>query len=245
MHPLKGRKSPNLRCMLVAATCLALGGATLAYGSGGAGTNPIRHIKGRTIVSDELPRAKIAIRGDLRLIGVQTINIHGNSEAEQYVFAGSGRDNIVRQFYLIQFEHVLPDNHMTYDYATMPTTQVGNLQFNYDVRSFSGLGKLLRDDEGSDGAALERLLESKHLALPRNIAVVRLFHLPSADRRTELMIIYGEALSQNANVPVRADGVALDTELPAAAHEFLEHARQGLAVRTGCRPTASDAWKAC
>lgn len=219
--------------MLVAATCLALGSATLAYGSGGTGTNPVRHIEGRTIVSDALPRVKIDIGGDLRLIGTQTINIHGNSEAEQYVFASYGRDNIVRKFYLIQFEHFLPDNRMTYDYASMPTTQAGDLRFNYDVRSFSGLGKLLRDDQGSDGSALESLLESKHLALPQNIVIVRMFHLPSADRRTELMIIYGEALPQNTDVPVRADGVPLDTKLPASAHKFLEHARQGLAVRTG------------
>jgi len=233
MQSSERQASPRRRGMLIAATCLALGGATLAYGSGGTGKNPVRHIQGRTITSDELPRANISVRGDPRFIGTQAVNIHGNSEAEQYVFASSGRDNIVRRFYLIQFEHVLPQNRMTYDYAAMPVTQVGNLRFNYDVKGFSGLGDLLRSDQGSDGSALESLLESKHLTLPRNIVMVRLFHLPSADRRTELMIIYGEALSESTDVPVRADGAPLDTELPATAHRFLESARQGLAVRSG------------
>lgn len=233
MQSSKPQASPRLRGMLIAATCLALGGATLAYGSGGTGKNPARRIQGRTIISDELPRAKIGIQGDLRFIGTQTVNIHGNSEAEQYVFASSGRDHIVRRFYLIQFEHVLPDNRMTYDYAAMPTTRVGNLLFNYDVKGFSGLGDLLRGDQGSDGAALERLLDGRHLTLPRNIVMVRLFHLPPADRRAELMIVYGEALPQDTDVPVRADSVPLDTELPTMALKFLESARQGLAVQSG------------
>jgi len=30
-----------------------------------------------------------------------------------------------------------------------------------------------------------------------------MFHLPTNDRRTELMIIYGEALPKNSEVPVR------------------------------------------
>jgi hypothetical protein len=230
MHSLKQGVSASR--MFVAATSLAIGGATMAYGAGGTGNTPVRHIKGRTIISNQLPCATISIRGDLRLIGTQKVNIHGNAEAEQYVFAGFGRDNIVHQFYLIQFEHVLPDNPMAYDYAAMPTTRLGNLQVSYDVKSFTGLGTLLKGDPGSDGAALDHLLESKHLALPINIVMVRMFHLPSADRRTELMIVYGEALPGNTDVPVRDDGVALDTERPALAETFLDHARQGLAVRS-------------
>jgi hypothetical protein len=216
--------------MLVLATCLALGVATLAHGSDGADTSAIRHMKGRTIFSDEFPRAKLRIRGDLRFIGAQQVNLKGNAEAEQYVFARFGRDNIVHQFYLIQFEHFLSDNHLTYDYAAMQTTKLNKLQFSYDVKSFSGIGNLLREDQGSDGQALQRLLESKHLALPRNIVLVRMFHLPSADRRTELMIVYGEALSQNTDVLVRDSGLPLES--PTSAQKFLDHARQGLVVRT-------------
>jgi hypothetical protein len=59
-----------------------------------------------------------------------------------------------------------------------------------------------------------------------------MFHLPSADHRTELMIVYGEALPQDTAVPVRKDGVPLDKESPGAAQMFLEHARQGLVIQT-------------
>ena len=217
--------------MVVAAICLVFAVATLAYGADRTDTRAGRHIIGRTIFSDDLPRAKLSIRREARFIGAQRINIHGNSEAEQYVFASSGRDNIIHQFYLIQFEHFLLTNHFTYDYASMRTTQVGELQFNYDVRGFSDLGPLLREDNGSDGQAVERMLEKQRLVLPHNIVMVRMFHLPSADHRTELMILYGEALPQNTTVPVRASGAPLDTESPSSAQIFLEHARQGLAVQ--------------
>jgi hypothetical protein len=88
------------------------------------------------------------------------------------------------------------------------------------------------DDPASDGAAIERLLAKHRLSFPRKTVRVRMFHLPSPDRRAELMIIYGEALPQEAAVPVRQGGVELDTESPDSAKTFLEHALHGLMVRT-------------
>ena len=114
----------------------------------------------------------------------------------------------------------------------MQTTQIGNFQFNYDVKSMPNLGALLMEDQGSDGQAMEHLLGKQHLVLPHNTVMVRMFHLPSADHRTELMIVYGEALPQNTAVPIREGGVPLDTESPSSAQIFLEHARQGLVVQS-------------
>ena len=222
---------PSGMVTIVGATCFLLGVATFACGADETNTRAVRHIEGRTIVSEKSPRAKLTIRRGLRFIGTQQVNIHGNAEAEQYVFARSGRDSVVEQFYLIQFEHFLPSNHLTYDYSSMRTTQIDDLHFNYDVKSLPDLGALLMEDQGSDGQALEQLLAGKHLVFPHNTAMVRLFHLPSADHRTELMIVYGEALPQNTAVPVRTGGVALDTESPSSAQMFLEHALQGLVVQ--------------
>ncbi len=232
MYSMKRRTLPSGRVMVVAATCFVLGVATFAYGDGGTDTSAVRRIKGRTIFSGESPKAKLSIPRGFRFIGTQQVSLHGNAEAEQYVFARSGRDNVVERFYLIQFEHFLPTNHLTYDYASMRTTQIDKFQFNYDVKSFPDFGALLMEDQGSDGAAMEQLLAKQHLLLPHNTAMVRMFHLPSADHRTELMIIYGEALPQNTAVPVRKGGVQLDTESPDLAQMFLEHARQGLVLQT-------------
>lgn len=231
MHSMKLRTPRSGEVMVVAAACLLLGVATFAYDGDGTDTSAVRRIKGRTIFSEESPRVQLTIRRGLQFIGTQKVNLHGKAEAEQYVFARSGRDNIVEQFYLIQFEHFLPTNHFTYDYASMRTTQIGNFQFNYDVKSIPNLGALLMEDQGSDGEALEQLLAKQHLVLPQNTAVVRMFHLPSADHRTELMIVYGEALPQNTAVPIRSGGVSLDAESPSSAQVFLERAREGLIIQ--------------
>jgi len=218
--------------MTGAAVCLVLGVATFAYGGDGTNASAVRHIKGGTISSGEFPKAELSVSREYRFIGTQQLTLHGTAEAEQYIFARQGRENIAERFYLIQFEHFLPANDLTYNYASMPTTQIGDLPFNYDVKSWPDLGALLMEDKGSDGAAMEQLLAKRHLSLPQNTAMVRMFHLPSADHRTELMIVYGEALPQDTAVPVRKGGVLLDKESPDSAQMFLEHARQGLVVQT-------------
>ena len=218
--------------VVFAATGLALVVATSAYGGDRPNADAVRHMKGRTIFSGEAPKVALSVRKGLRFIGTQKVNLHGNAEAEQYVFARSGSNRTVERFYLVQFEHFLPTNNLTYNYASMPTTQIDSLHFNYDVKSLPDIAVLLKGDPDSDGAAMESLLERQHLSLPLQTAVVRMFHLPSADHRSELMIIYGEALPQNTTVPVRKGGVQLDTELPGSAKIFLDHARQGLIVQT-------------
>jgi hypothetical protein len=232
MRSIKRHVLSSGRAMALAATGLVLGVATLAYGGDAASVGAVRHMKGRTIFSEESPRAELGVPKGFRFIGTQQVNLYGNAEAEQYLFARSGPDNIVERFYWIQFEHFLPSNNRTYNYDSMRTTQVGNLQFHCDVRSWPDLAAVVMEDPASDGAAIEGLLAKQHLSFPHKTVLVRMFHLPSADHRTELMIIYGEALQQDTAVPFRKGGVHLDVESPRSAQLFLEHARQGLVVQT-------------
>lgn len=83
----------------------------------------------------------------------------------------------------------------------MHPAQIGDLQFRCDVKSWPDQSAVMTENLGSDVAALERLLAKKRLSLPHMTVLVRMFHLPSADRRTELMVIYGEALPQDGPVP--------------------------------------------
>lgn len=193
---------------------------------------PVRVIKGRTIFSQELPKAELTIAKGFRFAGTQRVNLYGNAEAEQYLFVKVGPHRTVRKFYWVQFEHFLPTNNRTYDYAPTRSVKMGKIEFIYDVKSWPDYAAMQAEDPASDGAAIGRLLAMRHLSFPRKTVRVRMFHLPSTDRRAELMIIYGEALPQDATIPVRQGGVELDTESPGSAQTFLQHARQGLIVRT-------------
>jgi hypothetical protein len=53
-----------------------------------------------------------------------------------------------------------------------------------------------------------------------------MFFLPAPDRRTELMIIYGEAIDRDA----AAEEVPWDDNRPDAARTIVERARQKLSI---------------
>jgi hypothetical protein len=116
------------------------------------------------------------------------------------------------------------------------TTDIGGLQFIYDVKSFTDYTVTLRDPR-SDGAAIGSLFARHNLAFPKRAARVRMFHPPTPDRRTELMIIQGEAVPDDSQVPAANDGVLLDEASSEAAKVFLEHARQGLTIRKHATPS--------
>lgn len=192
----------------------------------------LREVHGRTIVSKELPAAELTFGKDFRYVGGQRVNLYGNADAEQHLFVKGATSGSIERFYMVQFEHFFPANKLTYDYAPTRTTNIGGLQFIYDVKSWPDYAAMQVEDPASDGAAFARLLAEHHLSFPRKTVRVRMFHLPTPDRRTELMIIYGEALPEGSTVPVRDGGVPLDNESPAAAQTFLENARRDLSIRS-------------
>ena len=192
-------------------------------------TPTLRSVQGQTLTSNELPRADLTFGKDFHYVGGQRVNLYGNAEAEQHIFVVS-HARVVERFYWVQFEHFLPTNKRTYDYRPDRTTDIGSFRFIYDVKSWPDYAANQAEDPASDGAAMARLLDEHNLAFPKRVVRVRMFYLPTFDRRTELMIIYGEALPADSAVPVSDDGVQLDKESPDSAHLFLEHARRDLGI---------------
>jgi hypothetical protein len=190
-----------------------------------------RQVQGQAIISNELPAAQLTFGKDFRYVGGQVVNLYGNAEAEQHLFVSSGSSGPVQRFYWVQFEHFLPSNKMTYDYEPKRTNDIGGLQFVYDVKSFPDYAAMQAEDPVSDGAAVAKLLAQHQLAFPKKTARVRMFHLPTADRRNELMIIYGEALPEGSKIPVSDKGVALDDDFSDAAKMMLDHTKEGLRIK--------------
>jgi hypothetical protein len=214
----------RLRWTLVALIC-----SSLAFSQNSGPPDLRREVNGQTLVSHEVPRAEFNLANEFHYVGGQTVNLYGNAEAEQHIFVVS-KDRVVERFYWFQFEHFLPSNKRRYDYQPERTTDIGGLRFIYDVKSWPDYAANQAEDPDSDGAAMARLLDEHNLLFPKKTVRVRMFYLPTPDRRTELMIIYGEALPEDSAVPVREGGVPLDKEAPDAAHLFLEHARRDLGI---------------
>lgn len=223
--------TPSIRFTFTVAAALFVGMA-FAQSAPAPASSQLREVRGQTIVSKELPAATLTFGRDFHYIGGQKVNLYGNAEAEQHLFVKAGGSGAVERFYWVQFEHFFPTNAYTYDYHPDRTTDLGGLRFIYDIKSWPDYAALQIEDPASDGAAIARLLSQHSLSFPKRAVRIRMFHLPAPDRRAELMIIYGEALPEGSKVPVRKDGVALDTESPDSAKTFLDNARKDLSIVT-------------
>jgi hypothetical protein len=197
-----------------------------------ASTPPLqRRVHNQTIISNELPAADLTFEKDFRYVGGQTVNLYGNADAEQHLFVKGPNSGPVQAFCWVQFEHFLPTNKMTYEYKSDRPTELGGLSFLSNVKSFPDYAGMEAEDARSDGAALARLLAQHGLAFPKRAVRVRLIHLPTSDHRTELMIIYGEAVPDDSTIPVRAEGLRLDDAFPEVSATVLERARRSFSLR--------------
>ena len=98
------------------------------------------------------------------------------------------------------------------------------------MKAWPDYATMQNEDPNSDGAAITRLLAKSNLKFPSRAARVRMFHLPTPDHRTELMIIYGEALPEDSTVPLRKEGSDVTQESPALAQKLLEDLKSQLAI---------------
>jgi len=195
-----------------------------------------RQVHGQTLVSAELPAADLTFSKGFHYVGAQVVQLYANPTevsaiAEQHLFVESGPNEQVKRFYWVQFEHRTPGSKYTYDYKLPGNTDIGGLSFNYDAKAFLGYDAEQLSDPKSDGAALAALMAQHHLAFPKNAARVRMFHLPTPDHRTELMIIYGETLPADSKIPASKDGTLLSDASPESANLLLAHAKQNLTIR--------------
>ena len=189
-----------------------------------------RTVHGNTLVSDSLPAADITLAPGFRYVGGQVVNLYGNAVAEQHIFVKGRSQGPVDAFCWLQFEHFLPSNAYSYGYQPVRTVGLGGLPFIYDTKAFTDY-RVTTTDTGSDGAAIARLLAMHRLSVPVRAARVRMFYLPTPDRRTELMIIYGEALREGSATPTSADGTKLDSAYARDARIFVDHVRRDLTLR--------------
>ena len=191
----------------------------------------LRPVRNHTILSHELPRADLIFGTAFRYVGGQQVNLYGMADAEQHLFVKGGNNGIIDAFYWVQFEHRVPNDLHTYDYQLGHTTDIRGLSFVYDVMGWPDSAARQNQDPKSDGAAITRLLAKSKLKFPERAARVRMFHLPTPDHRTELMIIYGEALPEDTRVPLRKEGVDLMKESPTFAEKLLQDLKSQLTIR--------------
>ena len=178
-----------------------------------------RQVRGGKLVSKTDPAVVLEFGKAFRHSGSQVIDIFKVAGAEQHFFLDAAPDGAIRRFYWVQFEHYYPSNRDIYDYTGIEQQplQLGPLAFLADT-SVEPDYFTAGNRAGSDSEAAEKFLRAKGYKLEGTFVRLRLFHLPDASRRKELMIIYGEAL------PPGASG-------DQARSAVIQHAQENLKVR--------------
>lgn len=156
---------------------------------------PIREVTRGTLISKADPAASFVFDTAFQYAGGQTIDIMKVAGAEQHFFIDAADDHSIRRFYWVQFEHYYPDNAHTYDFSRLvqKPVQLGRLAFMGDVRTKPNYFTM-DDRPGSDSKAAADFLRAHGYNLAGTFVTLRLFHLPDATKRRELMVIYGELL---------------------------------------------------
>jgi hypothetical protein len=219
---------------IVAAIGLVILAAFLTGAQKAPGPTVSRYVQGQTLISGELPSAQITFSAAYRYVGAQVVSLYGNAEAEQHLFVRGPEPGPVQSFYWVQFEHFLPTNKMTYEYENQRPVDINGFRFTYDVKSFRDYAYMQNEDAASDGAAMSQVLAQHHLAFPAKAARVRMIYMPTPDHRTELMIIYGEAVREDSSIPFKAakdESVVLTEADPKEASELLGRAVGGITIR--------------
>jgi hypothetical protein len=219
----------NVRRLILCVNAVVILLSSLACAQDSGTLAPQRVVKNNTIRSLQLPRGEIAFASDYEYLGGQRFTLYGVAEADQYLFVKKN-GKMVDRFYWVQFEHYLPNNSHTYNYKAVRTTDIGGLQFIHDTAAFNDYAGV-NSNPVSDGGRARALLAKHGLSFPGKAVRLRMFHLAGSERRSELMIIYGEALPASSAVPTSDDGTSLDDAAPAEARTILDHARSGLTIR--------------
>jgi hypothetical protein len=186
-------------------------------------------VAGQKLVSKSKPAAELAFDKAYKYVGGQRWDLYGIADAEQHFFVKPGKDNTIESLYWVQFEEFLPSSNESYRYAPTRVTDVGGLDFIYDTRAYSDYSALNRRAD-SDGAYGQRLLEKNGYKFPKAAVRTRMIHLPTPDKRSELMIIYVESRDMQELLKGAEDGVLLEEQAPEAAKKVLQGARSGMKI---------------
>jgi len=202
-----------------------LAGAAIAQTS----TELTRTVAGQTVTSAALPAAILKFSDAFRYAGGQRFELYGVAVAEQHFFVDADPQKNVKRLFWLQFEEYLPTNDKTYGYKMPRSTDVGPLTFLYDSRVFTDYAAAIPRPD-SDSSRMRDLFAKTGYKFPQTGAMVRLVHLPGTNRRSELMMIYIEAVPAE-NLPAGAtNGMPVDDK-PEWAAKLIQNANQNLTIQ--------------
>ena len=190
---------------------------------------PERRIERNSVASEHDPKLRIRLPESVRYVGADRWVLYGIADCELHAFVQADEQKNVQELYWVQFEGYIPtrpDLHHKYDSPRHAT--IGGLDFYLDTWPRS-MGE--KTESGSDREHIDALIRAKGYTIPANMMYVRLVHLLDAEKRKELMIIYGENLASNGfNAADLREGGKASGQWPALEKGLIDRAKTKIAL---------------
>jgi hypothetical protein len=186
---------------------------------------PERTVSGSTVTSTHDPKIRVDLPTTATYVGSDRWMLLGFDDCEMHVFVDAGPDKRIQRLYWVQFEAYIPERpELHHDYSGSRHITINGLDFYLDTW-VQDAGQPAEKD--SDGDHQRRLLAAKGYQRPANAMYVRLVHLPDAQKRKELMVIYGEDLASTGFTAAQLGehGTAHD-RWPAIEKALIDRAQQ-------------------
>jgi hypothetical protein len=190
---------------------------------------PERRVEGNTITSEHDPKLRIRLPESVRYVGADRWVLCGIADCELHAFVKVDEQKNVQEFYWVQIEQYIPTRpelHHTYDSPRHAT--IGGLDFYVDTWPRSNGEKT---ESGSDREHIDALIRAKGYKIPADMMYVRPVHLLDAEKRKELMIIYGEDLASTGfNAADLREGGKASGQWPVLEKGLIERAKAKIAL---------------
>jgi len=192
---------------------------------------PERVVKGNTLTSEHDPKITLTIKPPAEYVGADRWVLYGVADCEIQIFVEADKDKKVSRLYWIQFEGYLPEiAQAAYDYDSPTRVAIGGREFIVDGWFYATNAPYRRPD--SDRERVMNLLKAKGYTLPAEMMTRRMVHLPTPDKRRELMIIYAEDLAPTGyTVADLKKGGKGEAEWPRLEKEMLQRATERITAQ--------------
>ncbi len=189
------------------------------------GQTPERTVRGTTVISSHDPKIRIDLPASAQYVGADRWLLLGFDDCEMHLFVDADADKRIQRLYWVQFEAYIPSRpELHHDYAGSRHVTINGLDFYLDTWVQDANEP---SEPGSDGEHQRQLLAAKGYLRPANGMYVRLVHLPDAQKRKELMVIYGEDLAPTGFTAAQlGKGGAEHARWPAIEKALIERARE-------------------
>ncbi|QNJ99777.1 hypothetical protein [Dyella telluris] len=154
---------------------------------------PERTVSGSSVISTHDPKIRVDLPASAQYVGADRWLLLGFDDCEMHLFVDADANRHIQRLYWVQFEAYIPSRpELHHDYSGSRRIRINGLEFYLDTWVQNADEPT---EKGSDSEHQRQLLAAKGYRRPTNGMYVRLVHLPDAQMRKELMVIYGEDLA--------------------------------------------------